>query len=190
MDFAALTGNAPVVRALLSLGVGATTKSLVHAVDHPDTVRLLLAARPPVGGLVRVTLDGLTATPLMRAALRAMLDSVQLLLAAGASWSRRNDVGCTALMYSVCSRSDDAAAVLGVVQALLAAGSLVELRDLAGNTALHVLALVSHGKPWAADAARLLLGSGADRRTTNYIGKTPLQCLPVTARGGALHRLL
>jgi ankyrin repeat protein len=126
----------------------------------------------------------------MYAAWKTSLESVQLLLAAGASWSRRNDVGCTALMYSVCSRSDNAAAVLDVVEALLAAGSLVELRDLAGNTALHVLALVSHGKPWAADAARLLLGSGADWRIKNYSGKTPLQCLPVTARGGELHRLL
>ena len=44
MDTAACTGNAPVVTALLALGVVATTQSLAHAVAHPDVVRVLLAA--------------------------------------------------------------------------------------------------------------------------------------------------
>jgi hypothetical protein len=69
MDSAALGGNAPVVRALLSLGVGATTKSLVLAVEHPVIVRLLLAAGAPVGGLAAVW--GRMATPLMQAALKS-----------------------------------------------------------------------------------------------------------------------
>jgi Cu2+-exporting ATPase len=89
MDWAAEKGNAPVVRALLSLGVAATTKSLACAVAHPDTVRLLLAAGAPVGGLARLSPAGDTVTPLMQAAGISSLESVQLLLAAGAAaaWS-------------------------------------------------------------------------------------------------------
>jgi ankyrin repeat protein len=93
-------------------------------------------------------------------------------------------------MYSLWSQSSDAAAVLSVVEALLAAGADVDKRDLAGNTALHVLADKSHAKPWAASAARLLLGSGADRRIKNDAGQTPAQAVPVAARDGELHRLL
>jgi hypothetical protein len=44
MDTAAYRGNTPVVRALLALGVAATTQSLARAVAHPDIHRMLLAA--------------------------------------------------------------------------------------------------------------------------------------------------
>ncbi len=54
MDTAARFGNAPVVRALLALGVAATLQSLARAVKHPDVVRVLLAAGAPPGGLVRL----------------------------------------------------------------------------------------------------------------------------------------
>jgi len=211
MDFAASKGNAPVVTALLSHGVAATTASLVHAVKHPDTVRLLLAAGAPVGGLVRLAdfgelllaawapVGGVvrladfgdTGTPLMKAAWRASLESVQLLLVAGASVSRVNSRGTTALMFSVLSKCGDAAPVLSVVEALLAAGSSVNSRDLAaGATALHHLASTSHGQPWAADVARLLRDSGADGRIKNDAGATPAQCVPVGARSGELFGLL
>ena len=92
-------------------------------------------------------------------------------------------------MYLLRSKSADAA-VLSVVEALLAAGAGVDKRDLAGDTPLHVLAMHSHAQPWAAPAARLLLGSGADRRIKNDAGQTPAQAVPVAARDGELHRLL
>ena len=98
MDDAACNGNAPVVRALLALGVVATTKSLAHAVEHPEIVRLLLAAGAPPGGLVRLEAGAAPASPLMRAACASSLESVRLLLAAGASLVQRNAHGDTALM--------------------------------------------------------------------------------------------
>ena len=190
MDLAASWGNAPVVRALLARGVAATTKSLAHAVKQPGVVRLLLAAGAPVGELVTLTAGNASISPLMHAALTAVLESVQLLLGAGASVLRRNERGRTALMASLQSKSTDAPAVLSVVAALLAAGADVCARDLAGNTPLHHLAMNSHAQPWAAPAARLLLGRGADGRINNHAGETPAQAVPVAARDGELHRLL
>ena len=190
LDIAAFKGNTPVVRALLALGVTATTKSLALAVKHPGVVRLLLAAGAPAGALVTFAGDDDSATPLMEAAYDAEFESVQLLLGAGASLVRRNEHGETVLMHSLCSESTDAAAVLSVVEALLAAGADVYARDLAGNTPLHHLAKRSHAQPWAASAARLLLGSGADRRIKNDAGQMPAQAVPKAARDGELHRLL
>ena len=190
LDWAADKGNAPVVRALLALGVAATTKSLAHAVAHPSTVRLLLAAGAPVGELVTVLVGRSNRSPLIQAAWLAKLESVQLLLGAGASVNASNERGHTALMFSACSKSTDAIAVLGVVEALLAVGVAVNARDLVGHTALHNLAITSHDKPWAAAAAQLLLASGADGRVKNNAGKTPARAVPKAARGGELHRLL
>ena len=45
LDWAARTGNAPVVRALLAMGAPADTENLTHAVHHPDVMQLLQAAR-------------------------------------------------------------------------------------------------------------------------------------------------
>ena len=192
LDLAAFSGNAPVVRALLALGAAATTMSLALAFAHPGVVRLLVAAGAPVGALVTVAAWGLgdSVTPLMQAALEAVPESVQLLLGAGASVNACNERGSTALIYALFSISTDAVAVLGVVKALLAAGAAVNSRSLNGATALHALAMDSHDKPWAATAARLLLACGADGRVKNNAGKTPAQAVPLTARGGKLHRLL
>ena len=191
LDLAAHWGNAPVVRALLAQGVAATTESLACAVKHPSVVRQLLAAGAPAEE-VPIAAVAVRNTPLMIAAWAAQLESVQLLLGAGASLVRRNERGWTVLMYSLWSQSTDATAVLSVVAALLAAGADVDKRDLAGNTPLHHLAMRmhSHAQPWAAPAARLLLGSGADRRIKNHAGQMPAQAVPVVARGGELHRLL
>ena len=190
LDWAADQGNAPVVLALLGLGVTATAKSLAHAVAHPSVVRLLLAAGASAGELVRCVPAEANTTPLMQAAGKAVLESVQLLLGAGASLFHRNQRGETALMWALGSSSTDVAAVLSVVGALLLAGADVYARDLAGNTPLHHLTIRSHDKPWAAAAARLLRDSGADGRIKNEAGKTPALAVPVAARGGELYRLL
>ena len=88
--WAADKGNAPVVRALLALGAAATTKSLAHAVEHPEIVRLLLVAGAPPGGLVRVAAGAEIATPLMAAARASSLESVRLLLDSGADGRIKN----------------------------------------------------------------------------------------------------
>ena len=190
LDLAAYTGNTSVVRALLVRGVAATTTSLAHAVKHPGIVRLLLAAGAPVEALVTLGVGATNVTPLMQAAWQAVPESVQLLLGAGASVNAPNERGSTVLMLSVCSKSADAAAIIGVVEVLLAAGAAVNTRSLNGATALHYLAIVSHAQPWAAAAARLLLAGGSDGRVKNDAGKTPAQHVPEAARGGELHRLL
>ena len=113
---------------------------------------------------------------------------MQLLLGAGASVNAFNERGHTALMFSVCSKSADASAILGVVEALLAVGTAVNGRDVAGHTPLHHLAM--HTRPWAVAAVRLLLASGADGRIMNDASETPAEAVPAAARGGELHRLL
>ena len=190
LDWAADKGNAPVVRALLALGITATAKSLAHATAHPGVVRLLLAAGAPVGALVTVAVGDENVTPLMQAALEAVPESMQQLLGAGASVDASNEQGRTALMYSVYTQNANAPAVLGVLDALLAAGADVAARDDEGNTPLHHLAMHSHAQPWAAATARLLLAGGADGRVKNNTGQMPAQAVPLTARGGELHRLL
>ena len=190
LDWAAYRGNAPVVRALLALGVAATAKSLACAVACPGVVRLLLAAGAPAGELVRFLPAKGNVTPLMQAAGKAAFESVQLLLGAGASVHLSNEQGHTALMASFWGVNTDATAVLGVVEALLAAGAAVNARDLAGHTPLHHLAMRSLTQPWAAAAARLLLASGTDGRAKNNAGQTPAAAVPAAARGGELHRLL
>jgi ankyrin repeat protein len=190
MDFAAQYSNAPVVTALLALGVAATTKSLAHAVKHPDIVRVLLAAGAPPGGLVRLGAGADTVTPLMAAARVSAVESVRLLLAAGASVHRRNEHGRTALMCALRSKATEAAVPL-MVEELLDAGASVAARDNDGNTPLHWLALHHATQPWAAAVARLLLGSGANGRKKNEAGKTPAGCVPTgAARDGELYALL
>ena len=185
MDDAARSGNAPVVRALLALGAAATTRSLAWAVEHPEIVRLLLAAGAPAVGLVSGVVVGYTATPLMRPAIRSSLESMRLLLSAGASVNHRNERSDTALMWSLrgkelsdMRRDADVAAVPSVVEALLNAGADVAARDRVGDTPLHALARYCATEPWATDAARLLLGSGADASAVNKAGDTPAACVP------------
>jgi ankyrin repeat protein len=183
-------GNAPVVTALLALGVTATTQSLARAVVFPDIVRVLLAAGVPPGGLVKLLNEADTVTPLMAAAEASAVDSVRLLLAAGASVHDSNEQGSTALMYAFLDAcSDD---VPRVVEALLAAGASVTARNLDGHTPLHSLARYCAAQPWAAAVARKLLASGADASATNNAGETPIECVPDrrSARDGELYALL
>ena len=191
MDTAAHFGNAPVVTALLALGVGATTQSLAHGAAHPNIVRVLLAAGAPLGGLVRLAPGADTVTPLMAAAEASAVESVRLLLAAGASVDRCNERGHTAILYALHSMATDAATVPSVVQTLVAAGTSVAIRDrYTGNTPLHWLALHHAPQPWAAAVARLLLANGASGRLKNMWHDTPAGCVPTGARDGELYALL
>ena len=183
MDTAAHGNNAPVVAALLAMGVAATAQSLVRAVRHPDLVHVLLAVGAPLGMAT-------TVTPLMAAA--SVLESVRLLLAAGASVHDSDEHGRTALMHALnCFfvTTDD---VPRVVEELLDAGADVAARDNDGNTPLHVLATVNASQPWAATVARLLLASdAAAAAAVNTAGETPAQRVPAgAARAGELYALL
>ena len=183
LDAAASRGNAPVVTALLSLGVAATTKSLVHAVKHPSIVPALLAAGARPGGLVHRTPGRSNVTPLMFAASASELESVRLLLGAGvgASVNRSNEGGVTALMFAMRSKSTHAATVLSVVEELLDAGASVNAHDKDGDTPLHLLVICSAKQPWAVAVAQLLLDSGAVASTTNQSCQTPAELVPAGA---------
>jgi ankyrin repeat protein len=127
----------------------------------------------------------------MAAAQALALESVRLLLAAGASVHRTNEHGDTALMSALLSEATDATAVPRVVEELLDAGASVAARDCDGLTPLHQLAMTHATKPWAAAVARLLLANGASGRLTNEEGETPAECLPAgAARDGELYELL
>jgi len=190
---AAQMGNAPVVRALLSMGVVATTNSLIHAVMHPDTVRLLLAAGAPVNARARVS--GQRVTPLMRAAHTSSLESVQLLLAAGASLAQFGKNELTYAITSLVDEVDDSSAasgfaVMSVVDALLRAGARVsDDADHLGDSLLHCVARMT-ARPWACDVARLLLNCGAAVGATNIDGMTPIECVEGEPRGDAMRVLL
>ena len=198
-DWAAIEGNVPVVRAELSRGA-VVHDLLAHGAKHPELVRMCLAAGAPVDGLIdsrswqggglgeKEPSYGGSFSPLMAAAHYSVLESVELLLAAGASVDLRSEQGATALMHSVVGPGSGTFDPR-VVQALLAAGADVTARDKAGDTALHHLASYSAQKPWAVGAARLLLQRGADARAVNKDDRLPSWCVPFN-RGGALHRLL
>jgi len=189
---AAGKGNAPVVRALLSLGAPATSSSLVHGVKHPEVVRALLAAGAPVNALAHHQLAN-DLSPLMAAAYECAFESVEVLLAAGASVDLRSvgrnpGSGLTALIFSIYGESFDSR----VVEALFLAGADAnEKENDGGFTALHLLAILKARKPWAASAARLLLQRGADARIVDQrFCNTPAQWVSKEEHGGELHQLL
>jgi len=184
LDHAALFGNAPVMRALLSLGALATTSSLARGVKHPAIIRVLLAAGAPPD--VLVDYGGPIHFPLMEAAFYSVLESVEALLAAGASVGLYDDEGRTALFFSVTGSTF----YPSVTEALLAAGADVNARDNTGSTALHYLAAFQAQQAWAAVAAQQLLQRGANTRALDNAGRTPAQYVPAAQRGGELHRLL
>jgi len=184
LDVAACWGNAPVVRALLSLGAPATTSSLVHGAKHSSIVRILLAAGAPPNGL----LSGAVArTPLMEAAHYAALESVQLLLAAGASVHRRGRFGLTALMSAI--GSHDGVDVIRVVEALVVADVDTCAANNGGHTALHIVA-ESYDMPWAAAVAQLLVENGADASAMDKAGETPAEFIPRGQHDSELYRVL
>ena len=116
---------------------------------------------------------------------------VHALLALGVDANHRNQHGLTTLVYALQSSVIDATAAPQMVAALLGAGADANARDANGNTPLHHVAVSARDKPWAVDAARLLLGSGAKRHATNDAGATPADCVPAGAgRDSELYRLL
>ena len=120
-------------------------------------------------------------TPIFGAAYKGNAPVVRVLLALGVDTNHRNQHGLTALDYALLSAAADATAAPQMVAALLDAGADANARDANGNTPLHHVAVSARDKPWAVDAARLLLGSGAKRHATNDAGATPADCVPAGA---------
>ena len=196
MDWAASFHNLPVVRALLALGVAATTTSLAYAVVHHsvDIVRVLLDAGAPPREPVCVDgadydNDDCAYSPLVHAVHQHALESVPLLRDAGVDLDECGDDGGTALMLACDFYYNPD---LRMVVALLAAGADVAACDVGGNTALHWLARSYAPKtPSAVHIARLLLDCGADATAVNGEGETPVDCVRAAGGGASkLHALL
>jgi len=122
----------------------------------------------------------------MMAAFHSALESVEALLAAGASVGLRDEAGRTALTLSVAGSTFDPR----VSEALLAAGADVNARNNIGWAALHYIAKHQAQQPWAASAAQQLLQRGANACAVDNVGRTPAQLVPAAQHGGELHRLL
>ena len=162
LHFAAKDGKTETVKLLLSLGADSNAKDersktpLTHAAEfgHDFAVEALLAAGAGTNE---------DETALHMAAASRQRDVVKLLLQ-----SQRLDVNYlpkaneTPLMEA--ARADDPAIILLLVEA----GAQIDAKDMLGNTALHHAA-----KKDSRNAAKMLMGLGANSTLTNIYGATP-----------------
>ena len=102
------------------------------------------------------------ATPLMHAAAFGNLETVKLLLDAGADVNARNDFDATALLW--CARDPEKARLL------IARGANVNARSKQGRTPLMLASLLNGGSPLVA----LMLSKGADATVSDTRGDTAL----------------
>lgn len=131
---------------------------------RPQVVRLLLERGASVD---REAVKSGCRTALHFAAGRGMVDTMAVLLAAGADPSHERDNGETVLLRAAREGKTP------VVQALLQAGVIADATNAKQHfqTALHMSAL--KGK---SEVARLLIENGADVNAVAADGKTPLFC--------------
>ena len=102
------------------------------------------------------------ATPLMHAAAFGNLETVKLLLDAGADVNAHNDFDATALLW--CARDPEKARLL------IARGANVNARSKQGRTPLMLASLLNGGSPLVA----LMLSKGADATVSDVRGDTAL----------------
>ena len=155
--------------------------------------------------------DGRGATPLMHAAAFGNLETLKLLLDAGANANVHNDFDATALLWA--ARDPDKARLLiergadvnvqsrqgrtplmiaslrrggsAIVALMLAKGADVKVRSGRGGTALGLAASV--GDP---ETIKLLLSAGADPNVADGIGATPVNRGSDTGQPEALRLLI
>jgi ankyrin repeat protein len=132
------------IRTLIELGVSAKRADeegytvLMHALDHPDVVKLLMTRDIDVDA---VDLDGQTA--LMHACAGENSESALALIAAGADVHVVSESGETALHHALgCHLTDN----LPVVRSLILAGADVNLPDASGALPLHTARLNCAGE--------------------------------------------
>ena len=151
LHWAAITGDAEVVRILLTAGAD-------------------VYARDSGGGFG--SLGGYT--PLHHAVRQGHTEVVRVLLAAGADIHARTNSGATPLHEAIYS-AGDAGGGLGnhveIMRVLLAAGASPNAPDSDGRTPLHMAARTVSGD---AEIARVLLAAGADVNARENSGFTPL----------------
>jgi ankyrin repeat protein len=125
---------------------------------------------PPIviglNGSAESTLIDPKVTPLMKAADRGDLGSVNALLHGGADVNSHDQRGWTPLMHA--SKSTRASSK--IIEALITAGADVNAKDRVGRTAL----ICAYGSD-AADKVRVLIGAHADPNAKSNLGETPLE---------------
>ena len=203
---AAVRGDLPVIKALLSGGVSADTHTtsektpLLAALraTHPDVAETLLAA-----GASPEATDEAGHTPLMLACASGELSLVKVLLAQHAKVGVADRERRSALWYAAASGSRDVVVMLltagasqeladtrelsvlhaaaaqpnpAVLEPLLAAGAAVNRRSVDGDTPLSIAAATGH-----AEVVRVLLAHSPELNVQNKAGDT---ALIAASRGG------
>ena len=127
-------------------------------IDAPGAVQLVLV---PVSGASQ----GEAAAALIRASAKGNVETVRLLLRAGANKDLENREGNTALIYA-CLRGH-----MEIVRMLLEAGADTELTNKIGDTALTLACAAGR-----VEIVRSLLDARADKELTGRFGDTALTC--------------
>jgi len=183
LDIAAAQGHPDVVQLFLSYQAGANSLSssgliLAAAAGDTDIVQLLIS-----GGVDVNTTDERGRNSLMEAAGSGHPETVQLLLLRRAEINQVDEDGETALMSAIRS---------SVMELLILNGANVNRVDKAGRTALHHV--ISRGAQWVGcfrerdrefyKMIRILFHGGADPKTADSEGRTPLQLFDELLRDG------
>ncbi len=124
------------------------------------------------------TTDARGTTPLMMAAAYGNLDSMKMLIDAGAKVNAANEFGATALLWSAADQAK--------VQLLLANGANVNTQSKQGRTPL----LIAAGTNGNSNAVRMLLEKGANPTMADNTGTTPLLMAALAGDTGSIRLLL
>ena len=153
--------------ALLGRGVPAGLDEVEDALDDPELLELLLAAKAHDTDYVEAE------TPLKTAAARGLLHAVQALLAHGAAVDALDDDGLTPLFAAIGGEATGANKA-AIVDALLAKGAHPDGESDDDTPLHHLVAVADEGDgDWAARVAARLLAAGANPRAVNGGGLTP-----------------
>lgn len=163
LDRAVATNDTAIVLSLLERDADLKeSKPILHAVYNKcsrDMLHLLVVAGADIN---ERDLEG--RTPLITAAYRGMVPSMEFLIERGADIEARDNYGGTALHNSAGPIAQTEA-----LSTLLARGADIEARDKDGSTALHTAVL--WGKK---EVVSQLLARGADKDSLGKDGETPL----------------
>ena len=124
----------------------------------------LIAALVAAGASLSVV-DDKGWAPILSAANFGSESAIAALIDAGADVSANGSSGESALHLACMSDNGRAGAI--IQRLVVAHPPLLQATDTAGNTALHVAAMLDH-----LDAAQALLAAGADAEATNHAGRT------------------